>query len=419
MDDAISNVSLSAAINATCQQAFAESALDYSTQGDCERLRDGYGYVVQYNHTGLHSAPLYQALADQALLRNALNNPEVTITTTIAPLPITEIEERLGEAEDTFTAWILVVLSFPFIGGAYAAFVVLERESKAKHLQTVAGVVPTAYWISTLLWDTINYQIPFWLIVAELFIFDIKSLTTSERDVFSGVLAVLFFYGPASAGFAYCWSFAFKSPSMCSIFLIVVGFLVGFGGPTAIFILTILGSDRSNPKGNLINIATALTWVLRLIPSFCLGKGLFYAINIQTIAFFEEDLSLSAWSEPVLLVELIFLVAQTVVYTILAILLDVWSSNPHFMKRWNDIARVLTFKCCQKNQPIVAVSTVLSEDEDVVAEKERVRSGGANDDLIVVDQLSKTFGNGKVAVDRLSLGIPHGECFGLLGINGR
>jgi len=53
--------------------------------------------------------------------------------------------------------------SFPFIAGAFATFLVAERESKAKHLQTVAGVKPTAYWLSTLLWDFTNYLIPFLL----------------------------------------------------------------------------------------------------------------------------------------------------------------------------------------------------------------------------------------------------------------
>merc|ERR1711937_978325 len=57
-------------------------------------------------------------------------------------------------------------------------------------------------------------------------------------------------------------------------------------------------------------------------------------------------------------------------------------------------------------------------DDDVAAEETRVLNGGANDDLIVLSQLGKVYGNGKRAVDSLSLGIPPGQCFGLLGING-
>ena len=157
--------------------------------------------MLQANFTALHVSPLYQSLADQALVRYALNNPDFTITTTIAPLPITKAEEGFGQAEDVIFVWFLVVLGFPFITGAFASFVVAERESKAKHLQTVAGVEPTAYWISTFFWDTLNYQIPLWLIVALMFIFKVDVLTTSQRDVVSGVIAILFLFGPAGAGF--------------------------------------------------------------------------------------------------------------------------------------------------------------------------------------------------------------------------
>jgi hypothetical protein len=62
-------------------------------------------------------------------------------------------------------------------------------------------------------------------------------------------------------------------------------------------------------------------------------------------------------------------------------------------------------------------------DRDVQAEHERVDSLTANDtgvtdeNVIVVQELYKSFG-AKVAVDGISIGIPHNECFGLLGING-
>jgi len=37
---------------------------------------------------------------------------------------------------------------------------------------------------------------------------------------------------------------------------------------------------------------------------------------------------------------------------------------------------------------------------------------------VVLRQLTKVFDNSFLAVDRLSVGIPKGECFGLLGVNG-
>jgi hypothetical protein len=200
--------------------------LNYTSADDCLDF-GGIGYVIQYNFTALHVAPLYQALADEALVREALGNANFNVECTIAPLPITKNEESFGEAEDAFNAWFLVVLSFPFIGGAFASFVVAERESKAKHLQTVAGVEPSAYWLSTYLWDVMNYQIPLWITVILMLAFDVGVLTTKSANVFGGVLALLFLFGPASAAFAYCVSYAFKSPSLCFIFLMISGFLIG------------------------------------------------------------------------------------------------------------------------------------------------------------------------------------------------
>jgi ATP-binding cassette, subfamily A (ABC1), member 3 len=400
-------------------RSLVQAGLNYTTEDDCFRFR-GYGYVIQYNFTGIHVGPLFQSLADQALLRYAINDREITISTTIAPLPITQFEEGIGAAEDLVLVWFMILFVFPFIAAAFASFIVMERESKAKHLQTVAGVEPSSYWISTFLWDTMNYQLPLWFIVILMFIFKVDALTTSAHNTFSGILAILFFFGPASAGFAYCWSFAFKSPSLCFVFLIVSGIIIGFGGSLTVFLLIDIGTYQGNPKENLVNIAHVLTWFLRVFPSFCLGKSLLFAINSEYIASIDADSenSLSVWSEPILLVEVIFLILQMFGYTGLAICLDIWSSNPRIMSNWNSFLGLFTCSCFCNQETGSDITTALPDDEDVLNEQNRVLSGVANSDLIVLSQLSKVYANGKIAVNNLSLGIPHGECFGLLGING-
>jgi hypothetical protein len=375
--------------------------------------------VIQYNYSALHVAPLFQSIADLALLRYATGNSEITISTTIAPLFITDTEEGIAAAQNLILVWFLIMFIFPFIAAAFASFLVVERESKAKHLQTVAGVEPTAYWISTFLWDTMNYQLPLWIIVILMFIFQVDALTTSERDTFSGIIAILFFYGPASAGFAYCWSFAFTSPSLCFVFLIVSGIIIGFGGPLTVFILLSLGSDPGNPNHGLTNVSKILTWIFRFFPSFCLGKGLFYAVNAGSVTYLEgHSKNLSVWSEPLLLVEVIFLVLEMIGYTGLAIFLDKWSSNPRMMSYWNAFVGLSTCNCFRARDKGPDITTALPDDDDVLAEQDRVLSGGSGSDLIVLRQLTKIFSNGKIAVNKLSLGIPRGECFGLLGING-
>ena len=206
---------------------------DYTSADQCSDFADRLGYVIQYNYTALHVAPLYQALADQAIALTALENETDTfnIMCTLAPLPITASEDSYSKADDIFVAWFLIVVSFPFIAGAFGIFVVTERQSKAKHLQTVAGVEPSAYWLSTWLWDIMNYQIPLWITVMLMFAFDVEALTTTDRGVVGGVIVLMLLFGPAAASFSYSVSFAFQSAAMCSMFIIISGFLVGMGGP--------------------------------------------------------------------------------------------------------------------------------------------------------------------------------------------
>jgi ATP-binding cassette subfamily A (ABC1) protein 3 len=250
--------------------------------------------------------------------------------------------------------------------------------------------------------------------------FNVDVLTTNERDVFSGVLAILVLYGPAAASFTYCVSFAFDSASFCNMFVIISGFLVGMGGPLVCFILTILAFEPGDEKPHLLQAANAVAWIFRFTPSFCLGQGLFRVVNIDAYAFFEGDINLSAWTEPVLLYEVIFLACQSVVYLLLAILLDLWSTNPRALAIWHKFFSIITFTWLwgQGDKSEMEIMMALPGDDDVIREQDRVLAGGANNDLVVLSELTKVYDTGKVAVNNISLGIPPGQCFGLLGING-
>lgn len=383
---------------------------DYLSESECARYGTGTGYAIAYNFTALHVAPLFQMLADQSIIRHALGEMTFKLSAVIHPLPITNIEESFGAADDAFVLWFLVVLSFPFIAGAFGTFVVTERQSKARHLQTVTGVSPTAYWLSTLIWDFSNYLIPFLLTVVLLYAFDATIFTTNQRNVVSGVMCLLLFFGPAAASMAYCFSFLFKSPSLCNVTIIISGFLIGMGGAIASLVLNFIGLNPFEPRPTLVNVATGIDWVGRLFPSFCLGKGLLYAINIEAFEFIYGR-KLDAWDPEILLIEVIYLAAESIVYFVLAVYIDILSSNPEVMLFWHK------YFCCQRSSENSLVASI-PDDDDVIAEQQRVLRGEANDDVIVLSELTKIYQNGKVAVNKLSFGVPPGECFALLGING-
>ena len=212
---------------------------------------------------------------------------------------------------------------------------------------------------------------------------------------------------------------------MCSSFL-----CIGFGGTIVGFLLWFFGNGWNraaggdddfqtglDPKDNLLTAATALTWTLRIFPSFCLGNGLFYAINLgDGDNFIKGGNVTSVWDQDVLLFEVIFLGAQSILYLLLAIQIDKLSHNAKVMSIWRKTVQILTCRSLFSTEAYIKYAT--ADDEDVVSEEERVKSGRTSTDLIAMNDLTKIYDNGKVAVDNLSLGIPAGECFGLLGING-
>ena len=253
-----------------------------------------------------------------------------------------------------------------------------------------------------------------------MYAFDVSSLATTDRQAASGVIVLLVVYGPAAAAFSYCVSFGFKSPSLCALVLIVSGFLIALGGPITIFILEILARDDPNdPRDNLLTAADVIAWILRIFfPTFNLGKGLLYIINVESFEYLEGK-DLTAWDPEILLLEVIFLVIQTFAYMLLALQLDVWSSSPKAVSIWQGFLRVVSCSWAFKKQKEeVDITTALPDDSDVIAEQDRVLAGEANNDLIVISQLTKVYDNQKVAVNNMSLGIPPGMTFGLLGING-
>lgn len=253
-----------------------------------------------------------------------------------------------------------------------------------------------------------------------MYAFDTKVLTTTDGGVIYGVFAVMFLYGPASAGFAYCLSFGFRSPVLITVILVIIGFLVGMGGPVTVFMLRlVIGDfdDADNSVKGLVRAVNIITWTLRFTPSFCLGKGLFNAINLSTIRELENDEKLSVWTEPVLLLEVWFLAFQSIGFLVLAVTIDILSTNPNVAGVWSKMMNLVMLRGVRQRSLVIGATV---EDADVIAEEERVASEAAgSDDAIVLNKLTKIYDNGKVAVNNMSLGIAPGECFGLLGSNGK
>ncbi len=226
---------------------------------------------------------------------------------------------------------------------------------------------------------------------------------------------MLVLFGPAAAGFTYILSFFFKSPSMCNMFTVCFNFFISMAGAIVVLILRLLAADPTLDKNNLKTAAIVLEWILRFVPSFCLGRGLLFSINIEFFEFIEGK-PLTVWSPTIALYDVIFLAIGAVAYIIVTIQLDILSTKPKVVNNFRYLCSCKWISCKGKQiDEHVSVNDI--DDEDVSAENARVLSGDADDDLIVLKDLTKKYPNGKLAVNNISLGIPPGECFGLLGVS--
>lgn len=187
-------------------------------------------------------------------------------------------------------------------------------------------------------------------------------------------------------------------------------------GPIICFILRLLAVDPAQPKPHLKTAAIVTEWILRTVPSFCLGRGLLFCINI---GFFEiiEGKQLTAWAPTIALYDVILLGVQSIIYILAAVQIDILSSRPRAVDIFYYITRCSCFQRGIKQKILHEnIRECTDEDVDVKAEKDRVSANP--DDLIILKDLTKKYPDGKLAVNHLSLGIPSGQCFGLLGVNG-
>ena len=103
---------------------------------------------------------------------------------------------------------------------------------------------------------------------------------------------------------------------------------------------------------------------------------------------------------------------ESIVYIFITIQIDILSTKPRTLIVLNKVKDCLTLKWLFGKKTHTADdedTEAESVDEDVMAENDRVDNGDADDDLIVLHNLSKVYPNGKRAVDHVSLGIPPGK----------
>ncbi|XP_078733168.1 phospholipid-transporting ATPase ABCA1-like [Lampetra fluviatilis] len=359
---------------------------------------------VWFNSKAFHAPGAFTSVASNAVLRAGLpagaDPSDYGITAFNHPLNLTkeQLTDVIARSSgiDVVVA-ICVIFAMSFVPASFVLFLIQERVSKAKHLQFVSGVNPAVYWICNFVWDMCNYAVPT-VIVIVIFLCFQKQAYVSAANL-PVLILLLFLYGWSITPLMYPASFIFSVPSTAYVVLTCINLFIGINGSVATFVLELIKDQPDLQKANDI-----LRVVLLIFPHFCLGRGLMDLAKNQQLADIGARFGQNSFKNPfewdVVGKNLFAMAVEGVVFFTLTLLIQ--------------------YRFFVKPRPVkMELPATKDEDEDVARERQRIASGGGLTDSLRIVELVKIYrGKKKAAVDRVSVGIPPGECFGLLGVNG-
>uniref|UniRef100_A0A673G6R2 ABC transporter domain-containing protein n=1 Tax=Sinocyclocheilus rhinocerous TaxID=307959 RepID=A0A673G6R2_9TELE len=367
-------------------------------------MESEYNVKVWYNNKGWHAMVSFMNVANNAILRAYLpphaNPSEYGITAINHPLNLTK--EQLSEVTVLTTSVdavvaICVIFAMSFIPASFILYLIQERVTKAKHLQFVSGVSPLVYWVANFFWDMMNYSVSTAVVVGIFVAFDKKCYTSPTN--LPALVALLCLYGWSVTPMMYPMSYMFNVPSTAYVSLSCINLFIGINSSAITFILELFENNRS-----LLMFNEVLKKMLLVFPHFCLGRGLIDMAMNQAVtdvyARFGEEFSMDPFRWNFVGKNLFCMAVEGFVYFIFNLLIQ----YNFFLDHWvSDYGK----------------SPVKDEDDDVAQERERIYKGGNKNDILLIRDLSKTYRRRKrPAVDKICVGVPAGECFGLLGVNG-
>ncbi|XP_077475481.1 phospholipid-transporting ATPase ABCA3 [Stigmatopora argus] len=386
--------------------------------------------TAYFNNEGYHTAATALALVDNALFR-LLAGPEASIRVANHPLPRNLSEaarSQLTEGKTGFVIAINLMYGMASLSSTFALLLVTESALKSKHVQMVSGVYLSNFWFSALLWDLVNFLLPCLLMLVVFGAFGVEAFVEEGRLV--DVLLMLLLYGWAVVPLMYLLSFLFSSAATAYTRLTIFNVISGTATFLAVTIMSI-------PELKLQDLSHLLDKVFLIFPNYCLGMSFsqFYQ-NYEFITFCTANpetmvickiLNITyqsnyfSMSEPGVGRFLVALSAQGLIFLTLLFVIE--------LQCVRSLRRVLASLCRRPKRFSFlgdpAPPPPPPEDRDVADERKRILEchpvvESMVGSPLVLQELSKVYGGGQalVAVDRLSLAVGKGECFGLLGFNG-
>lgn len=407
---------------------------------------------VWYNAKGFHANVAYLNELNNAILRanlmkmNHSDMAEHGIVAYNQPMPktrgihISAMKKRV--VVDLFVS-IFITFALAFIPAAFVLNLLEERENKFKQLQMISGTRLYIYWLANQTWDLFNYTTMPCLICLGLFLFfGIEAYTTSWENILC-VFLLFWLYGWSSIPMVYPLNSLFRLPSTAFIYCSSLNVFIGVITITIVTVLRQLIEEKLDVDG----VYTFIKYLfLILFPHFCLGQGLLdmsimYYTN-QTRQMYGYRVNESLFEYRNLGKNLLHMFLQGIVYSTLHMLIQyrVFTRDKHPISLHNEEhsdddsdvlheeRRVLGGKRSKYSMSFKSWSSCddfLSKELEMKGFKflsDKVKDGhddnnSPHGDYLRLLRVSKAYKT-KLAVDRVSLGIKRGECFGLIGFSG-
>lgn len=364
-------------------------------------------YKVWYSLKGYHALPTFINLMNNAILQvNSDGDQDYKIIAYNHPMDFdTEQIEDIAwknSITDLFVA-IFVITAMAFVPASFLVYLVQDKKSKSKHVQLVSGLHPIVFWMGNYVWDLINYMLPAICVMIIFLIFDQQAYVAPQNV--SCTFLLLLLYGWSMIPVMYPFSFYFDEPSTAYIIMIAVNLFVGIIGTLTTFILEFF------QDAGLEEINYYLKNIFLIFPNYCLGRGLmdlaknhFLSEIYYRFGTGEQGSDPLSWQ----------LCGQNISFMFLS----------GFVYMTFTLVCQYGVKVPQKKYRTQSIKT-LSSDNDVLNEMNRINEEEKEGEKFILKttNLTKIYQNRirnrkTLAVDRLNIGVQHGECFGLLGVNG-
>uniref|UniRef100_A0A3Q2H1J1 ATP binding cassette subfamily A member 3 n=1 Tax=Equus caballus TaxID=9796 RepID=A0A3Q2H1J1_HORSE len=381
--------------------------------------------TAMFNNQAYHSPATALAVMDNLLFK-LLCGPQASIVVSNYPQPRSALQaakDQFNEGRKGFDIALNLLFAMAFLASTFSILAVSERAIQAKHVQFVSGVHVATFWLSALLWDLMSFLVPSLLLLVVFKAFDVHAFTRDGHV--ADALLLLLLYGWAIIPLMYLMNFFFSGAATAYTRLTIFNILSGIATFLMVTIMRI-------PAVKLEELSRTLDRVFLVLPNHCLGMAVSsfyenyetrrYCTSSEVAAHYCKKYNIQyqenfyAWNAPGVGRFVTSMAASGFAYLTLLFLIEM-----------DLLWRLKTCICAlRRRRALMEVYTrtsVLPEDQDVVDERNRILAPSLDsllDTPLIIKELSKVYEQRAplLAVDKISLAVQKGECFGLLGFNG-